>query len=249
MTKITEDMDIVEALDARSKPTCVVGAGGKKTTLYALATRLNRAVVTATVRIPIFDSQVESVLVTEDTVNALSEVETWPVGVVPERERDDRYLGYDSSTIDAIVESGVAESVLVKADGARMREFKAPDMDEPQIPASADTVVPIASAHVVGKPLTEEYVHRPERVAAIADIGVGETIRAADVAAVLASERGGLKDIPSGTTAVPLVNKVDDTADERVGHDIAAEILARADVPRVVLARMNADSPLVAVVE
>ena len=242
-------MDIVEALDARSKTTCVVGAGGKKTTLYALATRLDRAVVTATVRIPIFDSQVESVLVTDDPVSALSEIETWPVGVVPERERDDRYLGYDGTTIDAIAESGVAENVLVKADGARMREFKAPDEREPQIPDSADTVVPIASAHVVGKPLTDEHVHRPERVAAIADIEVGETIHASDAAAVVASERGGLKAIPSKATAIPLVNKVDDERDERVGRDIAEEILARTDVPRVVLARMNSENPLVAVVE
>jgi probable selenium-dependent hydroxylase accessory protein YqeC len=242
-------MNVVEALDARSGLTCAVGAGGKKTTLHALATRLDRAVVTATVRIPIFDSQVSSVLMTEDPASALSAVEAWPIGVVPERERDDRYRGYDGATVDAIAESDVAESVLVKADGARMREFKAPDEDEPQIPDGADTVVPIASAHVVGEPLTEEHVHRPERVAAIADIEVGDTIRASDVAAVLSSERGGLKDIPSDATAIPLINKVDDAADERVGRDIADEILARADVPRVVLARMKGVNPLVAVVE
>lgn len=242
-------MDIVDALDARSGLTCVVGAGGKKTTLYALANRLDRAVVTATVRIPIFDSSVESVLVTENPVEALRDVGTWPVGVVPEREREDRYLGYDLSTVDAIAESGIAESVLVKADGARMREFKAPDEDEPQIPSRTGTVVPIASAHVVGKPLTGERVHRPEYVARIADIAVGETVRAEDVAAVLASERGGLKDLPEGATAIPLVNKVDDEADEEIGRDIAEEILARADVPRVVLARMNHEQPLVSVVE
>jgi probable selenium-dependent hydroxylase accessory protein YqeC len=242
-------MNIVEALGARSGLTCVVGAGGKKTTLYALAARLDHAVVTATVRIPIFDAHVSSVHVTGDPVNALSDVGTWPVGVVPERERDDRYRGYDGSTIDAIAESDVAGGVLVKADGARMREFKAPDEDEPQIPDGADTVVPIASAHVVGDPLTEEHVHRPERVAAIADIGVGETIHATDVAAVLASERGGLKDVPPDATAIPLVNKIDDERDERVGRDIAEEVLARANVPRVVLARMNNENPLVAVVE
>jgi hypothetical protein len=47
-----------EALAAESGLTCVVGAGGKKTTLYTLADRLDRAVVTATVRIPIFDAEV-----------------------------------------------------------------------------------------------------------------------------------------------------------------------------------------------
>ena len=43
----------------------VVGAGGKKTTLYLLGSLLDRAVVTATVRIPIFDDQVARVVVTD----------------------------------------------------------------------------------------------------------------------------------------------------------------------------------------
>jgi len=57
--------DVVDALDAAAGTTCLVGAGGKKTTLYALADRLDRAVLTATVRIPIFDREVAAVRVTE----------------------------------------------------------------------------------------------------------------------------------------------------------------------------------------
>jgi len=95
----------------RPGTTCLVGAGGKKTTLYALADRLDRAVLTATVRIPIFDREVAAVRVTEAPVAALDEItagegdeptgdaesrggaESFPLGLVPERERDDRYRG------------------------------------------------------------------------------------------------------------------------------------------------------------
>ena len=66
---------------------------------------------------------------------------------------------------------------------------------------------------------------------------------------MLASERGGLKDVPDGATAVPLVNKVDDEELEAVGRAIAAATLSRCDAPRVVLARMTAQTPLVDVVE
>jgi len=87
--------------------------------LYALADRLDRAVLTATVRIPIFDREVAAaVRVTEAPVAALDEItagegdeptgdaesrggaESFPLGLVPERERDDRYRGYDPAVVN-----------------------------------------------------------------------------------------------------------------------------------------------------
>ncbi|UPV75389.1 selenium cofactor biosynthesis protein YqeC [Halorussus limi] len=253
--------DLPAALDAETGLTCVVGAGGKKTTLYALADRLrergpadprSRPVVTATVRIPVFDASVAEVVVTEDPVAALREADApdrFPLGLVPERERDDRYRGYDPETVTEIADAHDGP-VLVKADGARTRWLKAPNEREPQIPATADTVLPIASARVVGESLAEERVHRPERVAAVAGREVGDEIRPADVAAVLAGEAGGLKGVPEGATAIPVVNMVDSPELEATAREIADGVLDRApDVPRVVLTRMVADDPVVAVVE
>jgi len=231
-------MNLIDALSADTDLVCVVGAGGKKTTLYALADRLDRAVVTATVRIPIFDDHVAEVRVTRDPVGALRDATDWPLGLVPERERDDRYLGYDRETVTAIRATPGHGPVLAKADGARNRLLKAPDEREPQIPATADTVVPVASARVVGKPLTDDHVHRPERVAALTDLDVGDPIRAADVGAVLASRQGGRKRVPPSATVVPLINMVDDEDLAETGQAIAEAIHDRADVPRVVLARM-----------
>lgn len=243
-------MDLVAALGATGTVS-VVGAGGKKSTLYALAARHDRAVVTATVRIPIFDDQVATVVVTDDPVAAVADATDadWPLGLVPERERDDRYRGYEPAVVDDIAATGAPTAVLVKADGARTRLLKAPGENEPVIPAATDTVVPVASARVVGKPLTDEYVHRVDQVAALTGRPVGEPLDAADVSAVLASEAGGLRDVPTGTTAVPLVNMIDDEALEASGREIAQGVLERADVPRVVLASMTAADPLVDIVE
>jgi len=232
-------MNPVEALAAGDGLVCVVGAGGKKTTLYALANRLDRAVVTATVRIPIFDDEVARVVVTDDPVGAVRPATEWPLGLVPERERDDRYRGYGRETVSALGATPDPDAVLVKADGARTRLFKAPDEREPQVPAAADTVIPVASAKAVGKPLTEAHVHRPERVADLTDLSVGDPIRPVDVATVLASREGGRKRIPPSATVVPLVNMVDDEDLEATGGAIASEVHDRADVARVVLARMD----------
>ncbi|WP_222919599.1 selenium cofactor biosynthesis protein YqeC [Natrinema sp. SYSU A 869] len=248
-------MNVLEALRAESGVVAVVGAGGKKTTLYTLATRAARshslrAVVTATVRIPIFDRHVEAVTVTDDPVAALEQADEWPVGVVPEREGEDRYVGYDPAVVDDLAAADVADLVLVKADGARTREFKAPNEREPQLPRRVDTVVPIASVQAVGKPLSAEHVHRPERVTAITGLDRGDTIRPVDVARVLASERGGLKSVPAGATVVPLLNKVDDDDLRDVAAEIGTEVLERAPaVRRVVLTRMVAEEPVVDVLE
>ncbi|WP_224268081.1 selenium cofactor biosynthesis protein YqeC [Haloprofundus salinisoli] len=248
-------MQLADALAAREGMSCVVGAGGKKTTMYALASRLDRAVVTASVRIPIpsLEENVEEVVVTDDPLAALEEAapDDFPLGLVPGQADEIRYHGYENELLDSLAAAHDGP-VLVKADGARMRDFKAPSDREPQIPDETATVLPIASAHVVGEPLDEKLVHRPERVAEITGINVGDTITAETVAAVLASDDGGLKRVPEEATAVPVVNKVDTEADVAAARDVAETVLERAGdrVARVVLTRLlDEERPVVDVVE
>jgi probable selenium-dependent hydroxylase accessory protein YqeC len=231
----------------------VVGAGGKKTTLYRLASVLDRAVLTAAVRIPIFDDQVARVVTTDDPVSALREYDAdtaedddaWPLGLVPDPERDDRYPGYDLAVVDDIA-AAYDGPVLVKADGARTRLLKAPNEREPRIPSAADTVLPIASARVVGTPLTDEWVHRPERVAALTDLDVGAEVTVEAVARVLSHPQGGLKDVPPDATVVAVVNMIDDDDRYAVGERVASEVLARTDrVDRVALTRLIDPDPVV----
>jgi probable selenium-dependent hydroxylase accessory protein YqeC len=269
-------MDPIEAFRADGAAVAVVGAGGKKTTMYALANRLDRAVVTATVRIPIFDPHVSTVSVTPDPVERLERSVTgsgttgadaagsepakpnpaFPLGLVPAREREDRYLGYDRETVSRIIDSHDGP-VLIKADGARTREFKAPGESEPQIPDGVDVVVPVASVAVVGEPLTETLVHRPERVVDVArgaglDVAIGDTVTPELVGTVLASPAGGLAGVPDGACVIPLLNKVDDADAAATAREVAAVVRRRIaeqrreprenasvpSVPHVVLGRL-----------
>jgi probable selenium-dependent hydroxylase accessory protein YqeC len=243
-----DEADLVEALAGRGL-VAVVGAGGKKTTLWRLAERHDRAVVTAATRIPAFGERVVDLVEIDDPVAAVEDALDreaagewpWPLGLVPGRADDVRYEGYDTSEISALADAvgDDLDAILLKADGARNRLFKAPDGHEPQVPDRADTVLPVASARVVGEPLGEEHVHRPGLAGEIAGLEPDEVIEPVHVARVLASERGGLKRVPGGATAVPVVNMCDDDALAAVGRRVAAGVLERADVPRVVLARMN----------
>lgn len=219
--------------------TAVVGAGGKKSTLYALAGELDRAVLTATVRIPPFEDRVERLELTENPVRAVSNNERWPLGVVAGRDGDrDRYLGYDTRAIDDLAAATDAP-ILVKADGARTRWFKAPAADEPQLPAASDLVVPIASARAVGERIDGEHVHRPERVASLLGRSVGSRIEPSDLVTVLRDERGGMKDVPAEARVVPLINMVDGERLESVAEEVAAGLLADERIERVVLGRMD----------
>ena len=231
-------MDLREAFEPDGVVS-VVGAGGKKTTIYKLGSVLDRAIVTATVRIPLFDDHVTELTVTEDPIEAVRNADRWPLGLAPARDADrERYLGYDTETVDALAET-TDVPILIKADGARTRWLKAPDDEEPQIPDASDLVTPIASAKAVGKPLDSEFVHRPERVEALTGRSVGEEIRVNDVVTVLSNEYGGLKEIPEGARVVPLINMVDDAPLERTARDIAEGLSEHPRIEHVVLAQMN----------
>jgi probable selenium-dependent hydroxylase accessory protein YqeC len=197
------------------------------------------------------------VVVTDEPVAALRDAtdgrttERFPLGVVPEREADgDRYRGYDTAVADDLAAEGLADAVLVKADGARNREFKAPGENEPQIPPTADTVLPVVSAHVEGEKLTESLVHRPERVVELTDLAMGEHILAEQVAQVLTHPEGGLKSVPDVATVVPVINKVDEAGHEAAGNRIATQLLQHDRIDRVALTQFaDPEDPLVAVLE
>lgn len=244
-----------DALDIGPTDTvAAVGAGGKKSLLYSLATESDGAVVTSTVHIPEFDDAVDALHVTDTPTDAVAPATESVVGVVPARAPPDRYVGYPPETVDAIADAAPGRT-LVKADGARMRRFKAPNDDEPVIPDTTDVLTPIASVQVVGNPLDDALVHRPERVASLleqstvdAPTSIGDTLTTSDLATVLAHSDGGLKDAPPTARVVPVLNMVDDPADETTGREIARELLGRSDrVDRVVLTCLVADDPVVAV--
>ena len=238
---------LVDALEADRGVTCVVGAGGKKSTLYALADRLERAVVTVTVRIPPFEEHVSTLEVTDLPGETLESAGDWPLGLVAADEGD-RYRGYEPSVIDDLA-ARADVPILVKADGARTRWLKAPNEREPQLPTAATTVVPIASVRAVGEVLDDRVVHRPERVAAITGLEIGDRIRAEDVATILTSEDGGLKHVPDGTTVIPLLNMADNPDLVATAREIGNLVRQHEAISRVVITRLLEVEPVIDVLE
>jgi len=245
---------LIQALAAEQGLVCMVGAGGKKTTMYRLASlHAGRVGITSTVFIPPPPAALEAKCVIAPEPHLLDAV----LKLAPHHrtlffaqpsDKPGRFGGVSRSCIAQIHRQAMLDVTFIKADGARSRWLKAPAEDEPQIPGDASTVIPVVSALALGRPLDESIAHRVDRLASVMGINRGELILPPHLARLIADERGALKHAGEAKV-VPLINMVDDPEHERLAQVVARAALARSSrFERVVLAAMRKPEPLVAVV-
>ncbi len=212
---------------------CFVGAGGKTTAMMKLASELVgrdfRVLVTTTTKILEPEPAPDEKLILAPTLEeALQEVpagfQEVPIVILAQKrlgkaEGDVIALGRDypipvrpiklqgipPEWVEPLARHSGADVVLIEADGAGHRLLKAPNVHEPVIPACATLVVPMADVEVLGRPLTDEYVHRPALLADLAGVPLGQAVGPEVLAVALAHPQGGLKGVPAGARVVPLL--------------------------------------------
>jgi probable selenium-dependent hydroxylase accessory protein YqeC len=222
--------ELVDLLDAREGIVCVVGAGGKKSLIHALARgHGGHVALTATVHTTEFppDLPVERIIDEEAALPGRI------AGVPPGRSvayacpsgKPGRYAGVSAATIRAIHEQEGFDATFVKADGARMRRVKAPAPDEPLIVPGSATVVPVVSIRAVGAPLTEQVAHRVERLEAVTGLPRGAILTPEALGRLLASGQGALQGT-DGIRVVPVINMVENRQQEELARATAAAALA-----------------------
>ena len=190
-----------------------VGGGGKTTLLFALAqerwapaapaSRHGFSVLTTTTKftIPREASELPLALATNPLVRATAIDDAQRRGhaaIIVGSGRGER--GRISAVApdwprQALALEGV-ELVGVEADGAAGRAFKAPADHEPVLPEAVTHVLAVVAVTVLGRPLDERAVHRPERVTALTGATAGEPLTPDLIAAVLAHPQGGRKQVP-----------------------------------------------------
>jgi probable selenium-dependent hydroxylase accessory protein YqeC len=104
-----------------------------------------------------------------------------------------------------LLEKVDADVVIVEADGARHRMIKAPAEHEPVIPLQTNVALLLMSAEAMNQPLSDMIAHRPERVAKVTGIHIGDVLTPAVIARLITSEQGALKHIPKTATAYFLI--------------------------------------------
>jgi len=237
---VNSDESLLDLLGARSGVVCAVGAGGKKSLLgYLAKSHPGRVAITATVFTTLFQEALGFGVVVEDEAGLPAAVAALDprssVAYACPDPRPGRRAGVNPATIERIHLEGGFAATYVKADGARMRLVKSPAEDEPVLPASCTTVLPVVSAKAIGEPLTARVSQRMEHVARIARLREGDPITAVHVGRLLASPEGLLKST-EGRRVVPVINMVDDAEREAQAREAAAVALELCErIDRIVL--------------
>ena len=195
----------------------LVGAGGKTTLMYRLATELAaagwRVVVTTTTRLrePVA-GQVPAVLLSTNADELLRRLPDllstngWVLVAAGVTRRlpstgGRKLLGIPPDLVGRLAAQPEIDAVLVEADGARGRSVKAPAAYEPVIPASTTLLIPVIGADAAGQPLSRAIAHRPRRMAALLGVKLRTLLTPELLGALLVHPQGGLKGVSTPTSS------------------------------------------------
>jgi len=234
-------MNLSRALRFSTKPSLTgsfevvsfVGAGGKTTAIFQLAREIvNRrsVVVTATThlgvwQIPLADQHI--------IANNPSDIQLPSAGVilVTGEIEGDRTKPVSEAVLEWLHDSAKSHNIplLIEADGSRQKPLKAPAVHEPPIPEFTDTVVVVAGLSALGKPLTDEHVHRAEIFSELSGLQQNQIVTPNAIIHMLSHPQGGLKNIPSHARRVAFLNQADTPQLQSIGGSMARELLGHFD--------------------
>jgi len=217
-------MRLVEGLQITAPAVlAIVGAGGKTTTLFRLAREIEGPVfVTTTTHLGVEQGALaDRHVILSDSDNFLQFLHVPNEKVTlfsGEPTSEPRLPGIGKGRLETLCEFCLERkvSLLIEADGARGLPLKAPTSHEPAIPEWVNAVILVAGMQGLGKPLTAEYVHRPEQFSRLSGLGQGERITPEAISKVMLDPEGGLKNIPAGARQIVLLNQAD--SDELKAH-------------------------------
>jgi len=209
-----------------------VGAGGKTTALFQLARRLPQPVlVTTTTHIGAWQTRfADHHLIPQNTAD-LTQDQFDGVTLVTGPIQDDRLTGLNEDVLSGLHTRlrDKKNPLLIEADGSRQKPLKAPNRQEPVIPAFTDTVVVVAGLSGLGRPLNEDHVHRPQLFSTLGGIPLNAAITPDALIHVLAHPNGGLQNIPPGARRIVLLNQADTPELQSVGGRMSLPLLEHFD--------------------
>lgn len=246
-------VDRAFGLEPSGELVAIVGGGGKTSLLFALAAALpGRVVVTTTTRI--FTAQISlapAVCYAADLSELGELLKAHRVCLVVGDVAGEKATGVDPDLPAALLARPDVDTVLVEADGSRMRPIKAPAEHEPVIPDGVTLLVAVAGLDALEQPL-DQAAHRPERVARLLNLAPDEPamqhhLSPSEAATVLTHPEGGLKGLPDDARATLFLNKAETPARREAAAGIARHALAVPRIERVVVGALHSHEPVQAV--
>jgi molybdenum cofactor cytidylyltransferase len=224
-------LSLAQALRLDSSPCIVfIGAGGKTTAMFQLARQLTPPViVTATSHLGKWQLELADSHIITDAPSSIEELEHGLSGVtlITGELDGDRTKPINSTLLDWLHQFCNYHSIplLIEADGSRQKPLKAWSEHEPPIPSISKQIVHVVGLSGLGKPLTEQYAHRPELFSKLTGLEMGAIITADTLLQLLTHEEGGLKNTPQGAKRVVLLNQADTSELQSIANGMVPSLL------------------------
>lgn len=250
-----------EALSLRPREIIsLVGGGGKTTLMFSLARELRDRglMVITTTTTKIFEptrEQTSHLVIEGDHARAIELMREGlgsygHVTMAAERFPGGKIGGVGSDFIEKIAQKLPVDQIIIEADGAKGLPIKAPGDHEPVVPPSTSLLIPMAGIDALGRPLGEMAAFRPDRVAELTGVKIGDPIIPQTIAALIIHPQGLIKGVPPRSRIIPFLNKVETQEGLKGGREVAHEVLRNGgqQVERIVLGRLFYRHPIVEVI-
>ncbi len=247
-------MNVFSAIDIGNNKDCIciVGAGGKTSTMFALAKELRslnkKVVVTTTTKIYYPDKELyDNILVSCHESRILSfidNIEHAGINIIGSSVIEENKLkGVQPQLICKLFEKNNIDYVLVECDGSRGKPIKAPAEFEPVVPACAAKVLGIIGLDAVGKKADEMTVHRLHEFCKAAECKIGEVITIHHIEKLICHSDGLFKNTPKHIQRYVVLNKADTKERLQYAVDIKKLLADRVDL-KVLIAQMQHYDPI-----
>jgi molybdenum cofactor cytidylyltransferase len=218
-----------------------VGAGGKTTALFRIAKEIISAYshsqtqqtvfITTTTHFGSWQSALADHVIQKFSLTDISHfAKQIPDGVVllSGDENNDRLSGLTDELLDPLYRFSIEHNIplLIEADGSHLHALKAPARHEPVIPSFVNAIIVVAGMQGLGKPLTDEWIHRPDKFAELSGLKIGELVTGNALVNVLLHPEGGLKGMPTQARKIALLNQADTTELQSQAKRISERLIA-----------------------
>jgi len=231
----------------RADMICLIGAGGKTSTMFRLARELSSdgKKILATTTTAIYypeQSQYDKIVISEEESLELFDNENKCGITVLGRSlsAEGKLLGVSPGFLDTVFSKGIFDYILVEGDGSKGRPVKAPAEHEPVIPSATTKVIGLIGLDCVGKEVCADNVHRPELFCKLLGCTEGDIIDADMILRLILHKEGLFKAAPILSERYLIVNKAEGEKERRAAFDIAQKLLYNGYNPeQIVIASMK----------
>ncbi|RJX34836.1 MAG: putative selenium-dependent hydroxylase accessory protein YqeC [Desulfarculus sp.] len=226
----------------------LVGAGGKTTLMEALAAVLAQAgarvLCATTTRIYRPAGRLllaaEQGRLQEAVRAALTPGASLTIGAgLEEAEERQKVKGLAPEALDELCATGLADYLLVEADGAKGRPLKAPREHEPVLPSWSTVVIGVLGLGGLGRPADEQNVFALTRFCALTGARPGQKVAPAHLAALIRHPRGLFKAAPAAARRLVLLNQADLPGASEGAQEVARLLAEEPGERRLLLASLR----------